>query len=463
MRRSVAAALVVALAALVLLAPRPERAEAIPTPCDVPLIDQGCSAVGDVVGAVAGAGADAAGKAILGTLTGWVGDGASWLLKQVAEAIDDTTRVDLGAPWFAEHYGFMFGVGAILLLPLLLLSVLQALLRQDPGLLARAALLHLPAAMLLTGLAVAVTQTALAVTDALSAELTAGIAEDTGSLAQGLSAVSLPGSGIPLFASFVLALFMAIAAVFVWIELVLRAAAIYIAVMFLPLFLAAMIWPATSGWIRRLVQLLVAAVLSKLVIVATLSLGLSAFSSGDSPSAVLAGAGMFMLAAFSPFVLCSLLPLVSEAAGPQRESRHALAGATGAALAWNVARTRIAFGAGGGAARALGRGGPGAVGPRGGPGPGGGGMALAAPGAWGPPGGAGGVGAANQPGSAPMTARTVVAGMTAGPAAGPAAGERRAASSGSGADPEPGVTGRRRPRTPPPILPTRPARGGHGA
>ncbi|WP_217913799.1 hypothetical protein [Miltoncostaea marina] len=408
---------------------------------------------------MAGAGADAAGQAILGTLTGWVGDGAAWILEQVATAIDDTTRVDLGAPWFAEHYGFMFGVGAILLLPLLLLSVLQALLRQDPGLLARAAFLHLPAAMLLTGLAVAVTQTALAVTDALSAELTAGIAKDTGSLAEGLSAVSLPGTGIPLFASFVLALFMAIAAVFVWIELVLRAAAIYIAVMFLPLFLAAMIWPSTSGWIRRLVQLLVAAVLSKLVIVATLSLGLSAFSSGDSPSAVLAGAGMFMLAAFSPFVLFSLLPLVSEAAQPQRESRHALAGATGAALAWNVARTRMAFGAGGGASRSLGRGGPGPVGPRRGPGPGGGSMALAGTGPRGPAGGAGGTRAPGGAGVSPMGAGAVAAGTPAGPRA----AERRAGSAASDAHPEQGATSRRRPRTPPPVLPPRPARGGHGA
>ncbi|MGE0029155.1 MAG: hypothetical protein AB7U07_18890 [Thermoleophilia bacterium] len=460
MSRTVAAALVAALAALLFLAPPPQRAEAVPTPCDVPLIDQGCSAVGDVVGAVAGAGADAAGEAILGTLTGWVGDGAAWLLEQVATAIDDSTQVDLGAPWFAEHYGFMFGVGAILLLPLLLLSVLQALLRQDPGLLVRAALLHPPAAMLLTGLAVAVTQTALAVTDALSAELTAGIAEDTGSLAQGLSAVSLPGTGIPMFASFVLALFMAIAAVFVWIELVLRAAAIYIAVMFLPLFLAAMIWPATSGWIRRLVQLLVAAVLSKLVIVATLSLGLSAFSSGDSPSAVLAGAGMFMLAAFSPFVLFSLLPLVSEAAQPQRESRHALAGATGATLAWNVARTRMAFGAAG-AGGGVGRGGPGPVGPRGGvgPGPGGGRMALAGPGPQGPPGGAGGPRGPSGAGVSPMTAGAAPTGTPAGTRT----QERPAGSTAPDAGSGQGAASRRRPRTAPAVLPPRPAGGGHGA
>ncbi len=269
------------------------------------------------------------GDAVLGQLTSWVGDGASWLLLQVADAIDSTTSVNLSAPWFQSHYAFMFQAGAILLLPLLLLTVLQALIRQDAGLLVRVGLLHLPAAMLLTGLAVSVTQTALAVTDALSAELTAGVAKDTQTLASTLTQTSAIGGPVPLFASFLMALVMALAAIFVWFELILRAGVVYVAVMFLPLFLATMIWPATSGWVRRLVQLIVAAILSKLVIVATLSLGLSALTSGDGVSAVLAGAGMFMIAAFSPFVLFSLIPLAAEVAQPQREGRHALATATG--------------------------------------------------------------------------------------------------------------------------------------
>ena len=324
----------------------------------------------------------------------------------MADAIDSTTSVNLSAPWFQSHYAFMFQAGAILLLPLLLLTVLQALIRQDAGLLVRVGLLHLPAAMLLTGLAVSVTQTALAVTDALSAELTAGVAKDTQTLASTLTQTSAIGGPVPLFASFLMALVMALAAIFVWFELILRAGVVYVAMMFLPLFLATMIWPATSGWVRRLVQLIVAAILSKLVIVATLSLGLSALSSGDGVSAVLAGAGMFMIAAFSPFVLFSLIPLAAEVAQPQREGRHALATATGTSLAWNVARTRMAFGsAGAGAApMALGAGAMGMAGPRGGGGPmgpAGGPGSPAGPGSPGgaPGGGSGAAGAAGAPAS----------------------------------------------------------------
>lgn len=382
--------LALVLAAALALLPQPERAAAIdiPGPCDVPGVSVVCDAAGDAASAAAGA----AGDAILGELTGWVGDGAAWLLLQVADAIDSTTAVDLSAPWFQSHYAFMFQVGAILLLPLILLTVLQALLRQDAMLLVRVGLLYLPAAMLFTGLAVAVSQTAIAVVDALSADLTVEVAKDTDRLASSLTQVSALGGPVPLFASFLMALVMALAALFVWFELILRAGVVYVAMMFLPLFLATMIWPATASWVRRLVQLIAAAILSKLVIVATLSLGLSALASGDGVSSVLAGAGMFLIAAFSPFVLFSLIPLAAEVAQPQREGRHALAAATGTSLAWNVARTRMSFGTTGVGATSsrLGASAMGAAGPRGGGSP------------PGPPGAGGSTGAPHPRGDSPM-------------------------------------------------------------
>ena len=442
-------ALVIAIA-LALLTPARAEAVGVPRPCDVPGVSVVCDAAGDAAGAAAGA----AGDAVLGELTGWVGDGAAWLLQQVAKAIDSTTTIDLSAPWFERHYAFMFQVGAILLLPLLLLTVLQAVVRQDAGLLVRAAFLQLPAAMLLTGLAVTVTQTALAVTDALSAELTRGVAKDTDTLATTLTTASAVGGPIPLFASFLLALVMALAALFVWFELILRAGVVYVAVMFLPLFLATMIWPALSGWVRRLVQLIVAAILSKLVIVATLSLGLSAFTSGDGPSALLAGAGMFLLAAFSPFVLFSLIPLAAEVAQPQREGRHALAGATGASLAWNVARTRMTFGAAGaaggamglagGAMGAAGAGGFGRGGPQGPTGPSSGGRTVGGgspgPTAGGAPAAAGIVAAVPRAAAASATRAMTAA---ASPQPDPTSPERRST-------PPPSSAPRRSPSGPPP-------------
>jgi hypothetical protein len=64
---------------------------------------------------------------------------------------------------------------------------------------------------------------------------------------------------VPLFAVFLGGLIAAIGAFFVWIELVLRSAAVYLTVLFLPFTFVAMVWPTTARWCRRLVELLFAA------------------------------------------------------------------------------------------------------------------------------------------------------------------------------------------------------------
>jgi hypothetical protein len=47
-----------------------------------------------------------------------------------------------------------------------------------------------------------------------------------------------------------------VGAVLVWLELLLRAAAVYVAVLFLPLALAGRAWPAIAHWSPRLVRLI---------------------------------------------------------------------------------------------------------------------------------------------------------------------------------------------------------------
>ena len=59
-----------------------------------------------------------------------------------------------------------------------------------------------------------------------------------------------------------------------------RAAAIYVAVFFMPLALACYVWPATTAIAKRTVELLAALILSKFVIVATLTLGVAALHGG---------------------------------------------------------------------------------------------------------------------------------------------------------------------------------------
>lgn len=265
----------------------------------------------------------AAGDEVMKGVTTWVANGAGWLVGQAGKLIDETTTPRIRSDWFGRQYDAMIALAAVFALPLLLLAVMQGVLRRDGGLVLRAAAWHLPLAFLLTGLAVAVVSLLLDITDQASAQVAASVGNDAkeffGDVGKSLTAVTTTtGQGaVPLFAVFLGGLVAAIAAFFVWIELLLRSAAVYVCVLFLPLTFVATIWPATAKWSRRLVELLVAIILSKFVIVAIMALaaaGLGNSRGDDAFQGVLAGAALMLLAAFSPFALLRLIPIAEAAA-----------------------------------------------------------------------------------------------------------------------------------------------------
>jgi hypothetical protein len=155
----------------------------------------------------------------------------------------------------------------------------------------------------------------------------------------------LSASGVPVMLGTMLAFVLMAAAVAVWLELLVRSAGIQIAVMFLPLFLSGLVWPATARYARRLAEVLAALVLSKLVVTGILSLGVAAIGSGDLRG-VLSGTAMFVLAAFAPWVVLALIPVAVDAGHLSSSRRNSLrvvgegrAAVTGAAL--NGVRSRV--------------------------------------------------------------------------------------------------------------------------
>ena len=112
-----------------------------------------------------------------------------------------------------------------------------------------------------------------------------------------------------------------------WLELLIREAAVYVIVLMLPLFFAAMVWPARRIWAIRAVELLIALILSKFAIVAVLSLGGAALGHTLLPGfqALFAGTTLVLLAAFSPWAMLRLLPL-HELAGAAVGGLRPLAG-----------------------------------------------------------------------------------------------------------------------------------------
>ncbi len=285
------------------------------------------SAVGSAASQVAGFGVDS----VLGAIGGWVTAGAVWLLGQIGGVLAGTTRIDLGAPWFVSHYETMAGLAGVVVLPLLLLGVIQAVYRQSASTLLRSVLVHTPLALLLTAVAVTLVQLGLTVTDAMCAAVAGGAGLDAGhflsSVVGALSSGASAGQpGVPTFVVFLGATAVVIGAVMVWIELLIRSAAVYVAVLFLPLALASLVWGSISHWCRRLVDTLVALVLAKFVIVAVLSLAAGALAAGvgTAPSGassagggfapVLGGAALLLLAAFAPWALFRLIPFVQAGA-----------------------------------------------------------------------------------------------------------------------------------------------------
>lgn len=301
--------------------------------CPAPLAPI-CATVGGAGSSVAGAGA----SAVLSALVGWVVTGAGWLLGEIGTVMSSSTRLDVTGLWFRTHYAAMTGIGVALALPMLLAGAIQAVYRQSPAVLVRSAFVHLPLAALLTGAAVQLVQLALATTDALCAAVSAGaggqISRVLSSLAEIVVAQAGGGPGsAPLFVVVLGGLLVAGGALVLWLELLVRASAVYVAVLFLPLALASLVWPSVTHWCRRLVDTLVALVLSKFVMVAILSLGSGALASGSSSgfSVVLAGGALLLLAAFAPFALLRLVPAVEAGAvhqleGARQRVRHAAAG-----------------------------------------------------------------------------------------------------------------------------------------
>jgi hypothetical protein len=288
------------------------------------------------VGGGAGGLASAGASALLSAAGDWVATGAVWLLGQVGHVLSASTTVDLSSSWFTRHEAVMAGLAAAVIVPMACCAAIQAIYRQSASALMRTFLVYLPLALLLTGVAVELVSLALAITDALSAQMlsVSGVGPDN--LLAPTSAFLLVEGSTPPFALFLGSLLVAIGTLVLWLELVVRAAATSVAVLFLPLSLAALAWPAISHWCRRLVDTLVALILSKLVIAAVLSLAAAALAAGfgvvSSPggnsggfSAVVTGGALLIIAAMSPFTLLRLVPAFEAGAAAHLESaRHRL-------------------------------------------------------------------------------------------------------------------------------------------
>jgi hypothetical protein len=282
-------------------------------------------ALNGLLGTSSGAGRAVAAAAGLAAVVAWVTGGAHAALQETAKLIDTSSRPNLLSTWFSRAYWRVAAVSALLTLPFLFAAAIQALLRSDMTLLGRAAFGYLPLGMLAVGVAGPLTMLLLGASDEMSAIVSSASGHADGSFLAhaGVAAGAIGGAAISPFVAFFVALLTVAATITLWLELLIREAAVYVIVLMLPLFFAALVWPARRIWAVRAVELLIALILSKFAIVAVLALGGAALdhAAALSVTSLLAGLTLVLLAAFSPWALLRLLPLhemASAAAGGLR-------------------------------------------------------------------------------------------------------------------------------------------------
>ncbi len=281
-----------------------------------------------------------AAKVALAVLSGWIVSGAQDMLGEVVKVISLVSTPSLTVSWFSSSYWRIAGLAMLLTVPFLFAAAVQAVIRTDMGVLLRAAFIDLPIAILAVTLTAPLVALLLSATDEMCAVMTGGgTAGGSFLTATATNLSSLPNG----FMLLVIAVMILLAGMVLMVELIMRAAAIYIVVLFLPLGFAAMVWPARRVWIKRMAELLIALILSKFAMVAILSLavsGLTTFAHGGSSlSTALIAMSLMVLAAFSPWALLRLLPFteIAAGAGAMLRQEHHQGLERGAGMTYNAA------------------------------------------------------------------------------------------------------------------------------
>ena len=203
-----------------------------------------------------------------------IGGFSSWAIGGVIHAMASTTTPDFTS-WFAGPWRAMLAVVVWLSIPILFVGVGTAALRGDlTSVLKRG--LGAPVLMAVgTAVAVPVTAGVLTLVNGCCGLLVDVAIGGNQGFGQGLShlsdfalsaTVASGGSGLPGLAAALIVALAGLAALAIWFVLALRGALLYLEVLAVPLALCGLYWGGTAHWIKKLIDLIVATILSQLVI-----------------------------------------------------------------------------------------------------------------------------------------------------------------------------------------------------
>ncbi|MFF4354705.1 hypothetical protein [Streptomyces sp. NPDC001530] len=262
----------------------------------------------------------------LSSLAKGCADAASWTIDKLSAAVKDTANVDFTNPKFLQQYAVVFAASTILTLLLWLLAVAKRAVRGVP---LTTALSEAIGFLWLTVLASAFTPlilyTVVSATDGVTEVLakTTGNQTDTffGTFSGALSKGEDIGGG-PIML-IVVSLVSILAAGILWLELVIRAALLYVGALLGTVVYAGLVDKNLWGHVRRWAGIMIAVILVKPVIVIVLGLAgaLSTDNGPDAFSAVVSGLAIILLAIFASAMIYRFVPGFGDEIAGSRNNR----------------------------------------------------------------------------------------------------------------------------------------------
>ncbi len=216
----------------------------------------------------------------------------------------------------------VLGLAASLLAAFYLFRISHGIITGQAGQSVRATIVELPLVVVGTLFFGFLCYTLLSIIDAFSDPMIDGFATTLNETVTTLySQEGLVKGGLFVF---IFAVLYIAAAIFLCIELFVRSSLIYLVIMFAPLALATRVWGPTRSYARRATEVAVALIFSKLAIAVTLATGASLMQGAAETGGnveMIQGSAILLLAAFMPFALLRVIPIMEGAVSGEGVAR----------------------------------------------------------------------------------------------------------------------------------------------
>ncbi|WP_329309212.1 SCO6881 family protein [Streptomyces microflavus] len=278
------------------------------------------------------------GKAITEGIGNWIakscGELAAAAADLAAEAVNTTTKIDLGAGWFRDNYEMLLPIGLTILVATFCAQLVRAAMKRDGQALGQA-FTGTVGGVIFCFAAIALTTVAIEVVDALSDSLFAAAGTSIEDAVRRMVKVSQIAAISPLgwLVAALGALGAAVGAVMYWCVMMVRKVGILVLVTLAVFAGAGGGWEAARRWRRGWIEATATLIVSKLLMTVVFLLGISAMGKTDANGGiaaladVMAGIVIMLLVMLCPYATFKFVHWAAESTDGETLHRSGGAGA----------------------------------------------------------------------------------------------------------------------------------------